>query len=102
LDAIYVCPHDDGECNCRKPQTGLIEQAFRDFPQAHPQNSIMIGDSLRDIEAGLRFGMATVFIHDAGGDPIEAKRATVLADLTVASLPELVHRYLCPAARSSS
>ena len=96
LDAIYVCPHDDGECSCRKPQTGLIEQAFRDFPDAHPQNSIMVGDSFRDIETGVRMGMPTVFIN-AGEErgSIEAKRVTVLADLTVASLPELVHRYFC-------
>ncbi len=52
LDAIYVCPHDVGECTCRKPQTGLLEQAFADFPGAKPGNSVMIGDSLRDIEAG--------------------------------------------------
>ena len=96
LDAIYVCPHDDGECNCRKPQTGLLEQAFRDFPQAGPQNSVMVGDSLHDIEAGLRLGMRTVFINPGDTrNSIEAKRATVLADLTVASLPEFVQRCLC-------
>ena len=91
LDAIYVCPHDEGECNCRKPQTGLLEQAFRDFPEARPQNSIVVGDSFRDIEAGVRLGIPTVFIAaDEDRASIEAKRAMVLADLTVASLLELV------------
>src|ERR1700761_8438620 len=35
LDAIYYCPHDYGECHCRKPGTGLFEQAFQSFPQAN-------------------------------------------------------------------
>ena len=34
LDAIYVCPHEVGECHCRKPDTGMFEQAFSDFPAA--------------------------------------------------------------------
>jgi phosphoglycolate phosphatase-like HAD superfamily hydrolase len=55
----------------------------------------MVGDSFRDIEAGLRLGMPTVFVNADAGDSIEAKRATVLADLTLASLPELVHHYIC-------
>ncbi len=96
LDGLYVCPHDEGQCNCRKPLTGLFEQAFEDFPLARPENSLMVGDSLRDVEAGLRAGMATVFV--AGGareDSPEADRARTLAQLTVGSLPDLVHHYLC-------
>jgi D-glycero-D-manno-heptose 1,7-bisphosphate phosphatase len=41
---------------------GLFEHAFADFPRAGPENSIMIGDSLSDIEAGMRIGMATKFV----------------------------------------
>jgi D-glycero-D-manno-heptose 1,7-bisphosphate phosphatase len=96
LDGIYVCPHDEGQCNCRKPLTGLFEQAFLDFPAARPENSLMAGDSLCDIEAGLRLGMKTVFIAGNGEtSATEADRARTLAQLSVASLPELVHRYLC-------
>ncbi len=96
LDGIYVCPHDDGQCNCRKPLTGLFEQAFLDFPAARPENSLMAGDSLRDIEAGLRLGMRAVFVTgDVGTNSIEADRAVMLAQFSVASLPELVQGYLC-------
>ena len=96
LDGIYVCPHDDGQCNCRKPRTGLFEQAFLDFPAARPENSLMAGDSLRDIEAGLRLGMTTVFIADEmEANSMETGRAKTLAQLSVASLPELVQGYLC-------
>jgi D-glycero-D-manno-heptose 1,7-bisphosphate phosphatase len=94
LDAIYVCPHDAGQCNCRKPLTGLFEQAFRDFPGATPEGSIMVGDSLRDVEAGLRFGMTTAMILSTNGEPTaEDERAAALAQITTRSLSELVDRY---------
>src|SRR5579875_947353 len=97
LDGIYVCPHDEGQCNCRKPQTGLFEQALRDFPAARPENSLMAGDSWRDVEAGTRLGMKTAFIcGDAEARATESRRAASLAQVSVASLPDLVHRYLCP------
>ena len=32
LDGIYYCPHvDEDGCNCRKPRTGLAEQAAREL-----------------------------------------------------------------------
>lgn len=95
LDAIYVCPHDEGQCHCRKPKIGLFEQAFRDFPAAHAENSVMIGDSLRDIEAGRNAGMRTVFVDGTGASPEEHQRARSLAQLSVASLEEFVHRCIC-------
>ncbi len=96
LDAIYICPHDEGQCSCRKPQTGLFEQAFRDFPAAHAGNSVVVGDSLRDIEAGRRLGMRTVLVDDGAtqSPSQEFQLARSLAQLSVTSLPEFVHRYL--------
>jgi len=96
LDGIYFCPHDAGQCRCRKPMTGMFEQAAADFPAAGPHNSIMIGDSLRDIEAGKTWGMATVFVtgdHDLSDDK---RKAASLADDCVLSLAELVNEYVRP------
>jgi D-glycero-D-manno-heptose 1,7-bisphosphate phosphatase len=94
LDAIYVCPHDVGECNCRKPLTGLFEQAFGDFPDAQSANSVMIGDSLRDIEAGVRLGMRTVFLTGVGYTDPATDEAARLAQACVPSLLDFVQRYL--------
>jgi D-glycero-D-manno-heptose 1,7-bisphosphate phosphatase len=95
LGAIYYCPHDKGECNCRKPDIGLFEQAFEKFPDANPQNSVLIGDSLSDIQAGRRMGMRTVFIQ---GDPAHQKAGASagaeLADAVASSLLEAVETYL--------
>jgi D-glycero-D-manno-heptose 1,7-bisphosphate phosphatase len=95
VDAFYFCPHDTEGCDCRKPRTGLFEQAFRDFPEASGANSVMIGDSLSDIESGRAAGMRTIFIE---GDPEIRKEgsrlAANLADAAADSLAEAVQRYL--------
>ena len=69
LDGIYVCPHLAGTCDCRKPETGLFEQARRDFPDVRFDRSIVVGDSPTDIEAGRRIGARTVFIRRDSAAP---------------------------------
>lgn len=62
LDATFICPHAPQEkCHCRKPETGLLEQACRKF-SVDRSRSIMIGDKPADIELGRRFGLKTVQI----------------------------------------
>src|SRR5580658_8059556 len=94
LDAIYYCPHDVGECECRKPGIGLFEQARKDFPWA-AHNSVIIGDSLSDIQAGQRLGMKTIFIE---GEPDRQKAgataAAAHADAVAESLLEAAETYL--------
>jgi D-glycero-D-manno-heptose 1,7-bisphosphate phosphatase len=95
LDAIYYCPHDQGECNCRKPGIGLFEQAAKDFPEVDANNSVVIGDSLSDIQAGHQLGMRTIFVQ---GEPDRqkagAQAAASLADEVAASLLQAVEKHL--------
>jgi D-glycero-D-manno-heptose 1,7-bisphosphate phosphatase len=95
IDAFYYCPHDEGECDCRKPGTGMFLQAFRDFPEASAANSIAIGDSPSDIEAARALKMPSIFIS---GDPSTQKpggdRAAELADFVAESLPAAVQQHL--------
>ena len=56
VDGIYVCPHDYGQCRCRKPDIGLFLQAERDF-EIDKRASYMIGDDKSDIIAGQRYGV---------------------------------------------
>jgi D-glycero-D-manno-heptose 1,7-bisphosphate phosphatase len=92
LDAIYYCQHDRDECDCRKPRTGMIEKAFRDFPGAAPGNSIFIGDSLSDMECGRAAGMATILIDNLtlGNRSAGAEAARRIADGTAESLGDAV------------
>ena len=56
IDAIFYCPHEKGTCSCRKPDIGLFLQAEKVF-NIEKSQSIMIGDSLSDIEAGENYGV---------------------------------------------
>ena len=95
LDAIYYCPHDNGQCNCRKPDTGLFEQAMKDFPQIKAKNSVVIGDSLSDIQAGRRLGMKTIFIEgEADRQKPGADAAAAIADAVANTLLEAVQTHL--------
>jgi D-glycero-D-manno-heptose 1,7-bisphosphate phosphatase len=95
LDAIYYCPHDRETCDCRKPRTGMIEAAFRDFPEAGRENSILIGDSLSDMECARKARMPAIFIEsDEGNEKDGARDAKALADAAVRSLAEAVHLIL--------
>jgi len=95
LDAIYYCPHNHGECHCRKPDVGLFEQAMQQFPQANAHNSVVIGDSLSDIRAGQRLGMKTVFIQgEADRQKAGSAAAAELADAVAGSLLQAVEIHL--------
>jgi len=67
LDGVEVCPHDDPDhCDCRKPQPGLLLRAANRLGIAL-ENSFVVGDRWRDVEAGRSAGCRTVFI-DCGYD----------------------------------
>jgi D-glycero-D-manno-heptose 1,7-bisphosphate phosphatase len=50
-------------CDCRKPKVGLALKAKTDFPEIEFRKSIILGDSISDIEFGKSLGMITVFIN---------------------------------------
>jgi D-glycero-D-manno-heptose 1,7-bisphosphate phosphatase len=91
IDAFFLCPHDRDQCNCRKPLPGLFEQATAQFPTITAATSVMIGDSLVDIEFARRLGMTAILINDNSPQSrpgIESAREQ--ADLCFSSLPEAV------------
>ncbi|MGN1375871.1 MAG: D-glycero-beta-D-manno-heptose 1,7-bisphosphate 7-phosphatase [Prevotella sp.] len=79
VDAVYVCPHhpDKGfegerpeykiDCDCRKPKPGLLLQAAKDF-NIDLSQSIMIGDSERDVEAGEAAGCRECILIENNND----------------------------------
>ncbi len=68
IDGIYICPHkpEDG-CDCRKPRPGLLYRAAHDH-QIDLERSILIGDSMVDIEAAQAVGMPAVLINSTSDD----------------------------------
>ncbi|MDD2237181.1 MAG: HAD family hydrolase [Kiritimatiellae bacterium] len=63
LDGVYVCPHDRGECTCRKPMPGMLLRAAEELNLALA-HSWMIGDHETDITAGRVAGCRTIRVGD--------------------------------------
>lgn len=83
VDGVFFCPHrpDEG-CSCRKPLTGMLEQACREF-DIDLTRSAMVGDSSADIEMGKAFGIKTVQLRLPEKDKKDAG-----ADMAVEKLPD--------------
>lgn len=63
IDAIYFCPDLDGTgSKNRKPETGMAEEAKKDFPEIDFSKTVMVGDSLTDMWFGKKLDITTVYI----------------------------------------
>jgi D-glycero-D-manno-heptose 1,7-bisphosphate phosphatase len=70
IDKIYYCPDKpDSKSPNRKPETGMAMQAKADFPEIDFSKSVIVGDSISDMEFGKRLGMTLVFIEGKKEDP---------------------------------
>jgi D-glycero-D-manno-heptose 1,7-bisphosphate phosphatase len=68
VDAVYYCPHEKDECDCRKPETGMLTRAAREVPGVDLASAAIVGDSESDMEAGRRLGLTLVKV----GEPVSA------------------------------
>jgi histidinol-phosphate phosphatase family protein len=59
VDKIYFSPEMDNNHVSRKPNTGMGLQAQKDFPEVDFTKSIMIGNTLSDMQFGKNLGVAT-------------------------------------------
>lgn len=63
LDTFY-CPHSRIEnCNCFKPNTGLIDMALKKYPYIELDKSFIVGDSISDVELGNKFDVMSFGIN---------------------------------------
>jgi D-glycero-D-manno-heptose 1,7-bisphosphate phosphatase len=92
IDEIMVCPHDDDDdCSCRKPMPGLLLDAARRL-DIDLEASVMVGDRWRDVGAGRKAGVRTIFV-DRG----YSEEMSVDPDDVVGDLPEAVDLILAGA-----
>lgn len=69
IDANYYCPHhpEHGtnhykrECDCRKPNPGMIKKAEKDL-SIDLSESFMIGDKAIDLESGWKAGTKAILV----------------------------------------
>lgn len=62
LDKVYSATAVADTDRNRKPNTGMGLQAQQDFPEIDFKKSVMIGNSISDMEFGKRLNMHTVFL----------------------------------------
>ena len=67
IDFIAYCPHGpEDNCDCRKPLPGLLFQIEKSL-NVSVQDCFMVGDSLRDIQAGQAAGMRGALVLTGKG-----------------------------------
>lgn len=86
IDQIYYCPdlEEEDYRNWRKPKPGMAFEAKKDHPGIDFAQSLIIGDSISDMEFGRNAGMHTVWLSEKEIAP-ENKD---LIDAQIASLIE--------------
>jgi len=80
IDAFYFCPHHPTEgraghlkiCDCRKPAPGMLLRAAEEL-RIDPNRSYMVGDTLKDIEAGVRAGAQGILVRTGCGEEAAAE-----------------------------
>jgi D-glycero-D-manno-heptose 1,7-bisphosphate phosphatase len=89
IDKVYYSPyHPDGvvrryalKHKSRKPGTGMIDSAVREF-NLSLKDSVMVGDNITDIEAGLAAGVGTNFLLATPSSSCQLSQINVVTELT--------------------
>ena len=88
VDGFYYCPHKpDENCDCRKPQPGMILSA-KNHLDIDLSQSFLVGDKLSDLQAGKNAGIATNILVRTGKEVTE--EAAENADHVVGSLADVI------------
>ncbi len=116
LDGIYYCPHHPEvgnapyrqDCACRKPRPGMLQRASEEMG-IDLASSYVVGDTIKDIEAGHRVDARTVLVltgygkgeieihgarwkvrpHHVAGDLLDAVRWILETDRSAGLLPSV-------------
>jgi histidinol-phosphate phosphatase family protein len=62
IDHVELCPHEEGECSCRKPEPGLFLNALAAAPWASAVRCAMIGDMPSDVIPARALGMEALLL----------------------------------------
>jgi D-glycero-D-manno-heptose 1,7-bisphosphate phosphatase len=67
IDAVFFCPHTaEDQCECRKPKPGLLQSIIERF-EIDPASTPVVGDALRDLQAGAALGFPTHLVLTGKG-----------------------------------
>lgn len=73
IDAVFFCPHAAADnCDCRKPKPGMLQQIGKRF-NTGLKGMAVIGDSLRDLQAGFIVGCVPYLVLTGKGQKTRDK-----------------------------
>ncbi|THB65017.1 MAG: D-glycero-beta-D-manno-heptose 1,7-bisphosphate 7-phosphatase [Gammaproteobacteria bacterium] len=94
IEKIYFCPHSPADnCNCRKPKTGMLEQLQQENG-IDLQKTIVVGDSIKDIDAAIRVGATPFMVMTGKGHRFSQNEIDQRAPKVFKDLAEIA-KYLC-------
>jgi D-glycero-D-manno-heptose 1,7-bisphosphate phosphatase len=94
VDAIFYCPHSaDDNCSCRKPKPGMMEEIGHRFGM-DMKGVPMVGDALRDLQAGAALGMQPILVRTGKGEETLAAGGLPEGTLVFANLAETVQHII--------
>jgi D-glycero-D-manno-heptose 1,7-bisphosphate phosphatase len=68
IDAVFFCPHTaQDHCDCRKPKPGMLKMIAERF-EVDPEHTPVVGDALRDLQAGAALGFRTHLVRTGKGE----------------------------------
>jgi D-glycero-D-manno-heptose 1,7-bisphosphate phosphatase len=78
IDSIFFCPHVDSHaCDCRKPLPGLMKEIALRYKRTESATPLLgvpiVGDSLRDLQAGIALGASPHLVLTGKGHKTLAK-----------------------------
>lgn len=83
FDGIFFCPHHpDDQCACRKPEPGLLQEIGVEFA-ADLTQAVMVGDSWRDLQAGMAVGAQPVLVRTGNGESTIKQQADDLQQVKI-------------------
>ena len=102
IDAVFFCPHAGEEnCDCRKPKPGMMHAIAARF-DVRLKGVPIVGDSLRDLQAGFVVGCLPYLVLTGKGEKTLAREGLPPGTQIFANLAEVVEHLLAEPANSEA
>jgi D-glycero-D-manno-heptose 1,7-bisphosphate phosphatase len=106
FDRCYFCPSHpayphplyDQYTECRKPATGMVEQAIRDYLAeglvVDRSASFFVGDKIIDVECGLRAGLRPVLVRTGHNEEALCLKRNIIPEFVADDLYQAVTEHI--------
>jgi D-glycero-D-manno-heptose 1,7-bisphosphate phosphatase len=83
---LYLCPHIENSCECRKPSPKMLIRALNDYGVS-VNNAVFIGDSITDCKAAKSIDLGFIHLNR----PDNEIKTVFTADVEVSDLKSLIN-----------